>query len=157
MNVDHFRKYIVRDSLKAAKWWSPAVENIILGTGLVESNLENLIQIGCGVARGIYQIEPRSYADVLTYIKRDPDKVSNILTSCSMTSLPEDVNAVIWNLRYATLITRMFYYRVPEALPKSDDAIGLTQYYIQHYNCGGKATIERDLPIFKQVCENKEW
>ena len=156
MNVDQFRIYIVRDALKAAGWWSPAIENLIVATAVVESGLEKLIQDGCAVARGFWQIEGKTYLDVLDYIKRDSEKSDTILSVCHMDSLPKDVDTVIWNLRYAVLITRMFYYRLPEALPKAVDPAGMCQYYIQYYNGGGKATIERDLPIFKQVCSYKD-
>ena len=157
MDIGQFRVYIVRDALKAASWWSPAVENIIVATAMVETGLLKFTQDGDGPARGLFQIEGRTYTDLLSYIKKDAEKVKTILSVCGMDSLPDDVDAVIWNLRYAVLITRMFYYRIPQALPKSDDADGMCQYYIVHYNGGGKATVDRDLPIFKQVCSNKEW
>ena len=157
MDIDQFRAYIVRDALKTAGWWSQAAENLILGTAIAESNLSKLIQVGCGVARGVWQIEGRSYVDLLGYIKRNPGKAKTILSVCNMATLPDNVDAVISNLRYACLIARMFYYRVPDPIPAFDDASAMCNYYIQHYNCGGKATAERDLPIFRSVCSNKDW
>lgn len=157
MDINQFRLYIIRESLKTAGWWSQAIENLILGTGLVESGLSKFVQDGCGVARGVFQIEPKTYTDVISYIERDNDKVKIICTACNLGYLPNDVNAVIWNLRFAVLITRMFYYRIVDALPKSEDAQGMYQYYKKFYNSSaGAATEDRDLPIFKQVCSYKE-
>lgn len=157
MDLEHFRLYIVRDSLKAAGWWSRSVENIIVATGIVESNLDALVQGGGGPAKGVFQIEPRTYADVISYIKRDPEKIKTICQACNLVSLPEDVNAVIWNLRFAVLITRMFYYRIVDALPKSENAQEMYQYYKKFYNsAAGAATEDRDLPIFKKVCSYKD-
>ena len=157
MNVDQFRIYIVRDALKAAGWWSQAIENLIVATGIVESGLDKLVQDGCAVAKGVFQIEGRTYTDVIDYIKRDSEKVKAILSACNMQELPDDAESVIWNLRYAVLITRMFYYRIPEILPKSDEFKELYNYYKRYYNsAAGAATEDRDLPIFKQVCSYKD-
>lgn len=156
MNSDHFRIYIVRDALKTAGWWSQAIENLIVATAMVESNLEMVTQVGGGPARGLFQIEGRSFLDVIRYIKRDPEKVKIICNACGFSALPEDVNTVIWNLRFATLVTRMFYYRIPEALPKSFDYEGMANYHKKYYNtsCGG-TDVSKSIEIFKAVCSKK--
>ena len=157
MDVDHFRIHVVRDSLKAAGWWSQEIENLILATGVVESNLNMLVQVGGGPARGVFQIEKISFNDVISYIKRDSQKVKAICQACGFSALPEDVNTVIWNLRFAVLITRMFYYRIPDALPTSENALEAYRYYKNFYNSyHGAATEEKCLPAFKKVYSYKE-
>ena len=156
MNQEQFRLHVVRDALGAAGWWSLAVENLIVATAMVESGLEKLVQDRDGPARGVFQIEKVSYSSVLDYIKRDSEKVKTITMACNLIALPEEVDTVIWNLRYAVLITRMFYYRFPDPLPEAFNAQALYDYYSKHYNAGGKATVERDLPIFKKVCQYQE-
>lgn len=153
MDIDHFRIHVVRDYLKAAGWWSQEIENLILATGVVESNLNMLVQVGGGPARGVFQIEKIIFNDVISYIKRDPQKVKAICQACGFSALPEDVNTVIWNLRFAVLITRMFYYRIPDALPTSDDYEGMANYHKKHYNTiYGKTDVSKSIAIFKKVC-----
>ena len=157
LDLTHFRLYIVRDALKAAGWWSQEIENLIVGTAMVESNIQMLVQMGGGPARGLFQIEKRSFEDVVGYIKRDSQKIKAICGACGFSVLPEDVDHVIWNLRFAVLITRMFYYRIPEALPNSDDYKEMSNYHKKYYNTVyGKTDVSKSIEIFKKVCSYKD-
>lgn len=49
-----------------------------------------------------------------------------------------------WNLRFATAMARIHYWRVPEPLPDADDIDGLARYWKQHYNAPlGHGTAEQ--------------
>ena len=149
MNVDQFRTEIIRPTLKMANYWSQAAENLLLGTALTESGLNYLRQVN-GPAVGMYQCEPNTYEDLLEYIKRDPKKVSAVLDISGFTSWPT-IDALQWNLRYATMICRMHYYRFPEAIPS--DAESMYQYYKVHYNGPGAANHDKCIEAFKTACK----
>lgn len=151
LDTEHFRKYIIRDTLKAADMWSQAAENLLLGTALVESNLTYLHQLGGGPALGLYQCEPSTHLDVVDYIKRKPDIARKVLEVCRLYAWPGD-HALMWNLRYATLICRIHYLRIPEPLPCANDYLGLASYHKRHYNTSkGKTDIEKSSKIFQGV------
>ena len=145
MDVVQFRVEIVRPTLKLAGYWSEPSENLLIATALTESNLDYLKQIK-GPAIGLYQCEPATYEDVTQYIKRDPKRVSAVLDVSGFTSWPT-IDALQWNLRYATMICRMHYYRFPEPIPeKPDEAY---TYYKKYYNGPGAATYEKCIKCFK--------
>lgn len=140
INVDHFRTEIVRPTLEAAMLWSPAAENLLVGTAIQESGLRYLRQLEDGPALGVYQIEPATHADLwenyLSYRSELSHRVNWFLAD-----LPSAEEQLVTNLAYATMIARLVYYRRPEPLPDADDIDGLATYYKQHFNTPlGKAT-----------------
>lgn len=151
----HFRTEIVRPTLKESGYWSQSAENLLMGTALTESSLTYLKQIK-GPAIGFYQCEPETYGDVLSYIKRDPEKVSVILDVCGFSYLPT-IDALQWNLRYATMICRMHYWRIEEPLPDSKNFADLAKYHKIYYNSmKGDTDISESINIFKSACEENQ-
>ena len=56
-------------------------------------------------------------------------------------SAPPSFDHLIFNLKYATQIARIFYSRIKVPLPAKNDLEGIWNYYKVHYNTvGGKAT-----------------
>ena len=132
LNIAHFRAFIIRPTLEHLDMHSEAAENLVLGTALQESNLTHLQQLGGGPALGLFQMEPATERDILeTYLSRREDIAKK---------LPADRD-LIGNLKYATAMCRIHYWRVPEPLPHADDADGMAAYYKQFYNTAeGEAT-----------------
>ena len=58
LNVRDLRVEVIRPALRALDLWSPAAEDLVLGTAAQESGLAYLRQIGGGPALGLWQIEP---------------------------------------------------------------------------------------------------
>lgn len=154
MEARTFCEQIIRPALKVTNLWSPSAEALLLGTALVESNLNSVIQIGGGPALSWFQIEKATYADCIRYLNttRAKNLKASILAACYMDTFPE-AESLKWNLRLATLIARVKYWMIEEPLPDSKDFIGLYNYYEKYYNAGGKATAERGIPHFAIAVE----
>ena len=144
VDVNNFRVEIIRPALMISGLWSESAENLLLGTALAESNLNLLTQMGGGCALSYFQIEPRSYDDVVRYLYRNGNLAlkDRILAACMMEIFPE-AKCLTWNIRLAVLIARLIYWRRPEPLPKADDIQGLARYWKRYYNTElGKGTVE---------------
>lgn len=154
MKSKDFRNQIVIPALHTAGLWSKTAENLLVATAVCESALSSMIQEPSHIAVSWFQIENATYQDCLRYLNRYESQLikERVLSACYLFSFPQDYSVMIFNLRLATLIARIKYYMQPESLPAADDYNGMFYYYKAHYNARGKATTERDLPIFKEEC-----
>lgn len=158
MNLHQFRLYIARPVLHQLQLWSPAAENLVMGTGLVESNFESLDQDdrqgASGPAYGFFQMEAFTYQDLwssfLAYQPVLRTSVRDLAGHRDLAIPPvEDLRS---NLSLAVACCRLKYYRVTEPLP-ANDPLALTRYWKFHYNTLlGKGTIEQALPFFQRAC-----
>lgn len=105
-----------------------------MGTLLVESDCEHLIQTN-GPALGLPQIEPKTYYDIIRYLRRADNKKlrERCLATCFYDMEPPET-ALIDNLRWAIIVARLKYYPDPEELPLSQDIEGLARYWKRIYN-----------------------
>lgn len=152
INVKHFRKHIIRPTLKQMGMHSKAAENLLLGTAIVESNLAYLHQIG-GIAIGLYQMEPATHDDIWgNYLKYRPELSAKVEQFLSPNF--GKIDQLRGNLHYATAMARIHYWRVPEPLPRPDDAMGLARYHKEHYNTHlGKTDVTKSVDIFRLATE----
>jgi len=140
------RKWVVRPTLQKMNLWSESAEQLIMGTAAQESRLGTFLKQIEGPALGIYQIEPTTHQDLWTnYLSYRPEKAALIAGFASRNSGPltqPDDQELVTNLAYATVIARMIYFRVPEALPDGTDISALALYWKTHYNTNlGKGKI----------------
>jgi hypothetical protein len=150
MIIDDLRELVVRPTLDALHMGGETAENLILGTGLVESGFRHLRQI-CGPALGFYQCEPATFRDILRYLDRRPEIMRRL---CPFTagSWPPDVSELVWNLKFATAICRIHYWRKPGTIP--DDLKGQGRYWKSHYNTAlGRGTVEKYLRCARPLTE----
>lgn len=110
-----------------------------------------------GDALGIYQIEIMTHKSIIQTLTHLLNAKLNerILAACFYNIHPSP-DALIHNLRYATLIARMVYRRCPQPLPREDDVPRLAEHYVKYYNAGGKATVERTIKIYKELGEEND-
>lgn len=127
---------VIIPTLRHLNLYSGAAEALLLGTFYTESTVgsnTHLFQLGNGPARSPYQIEPATHNDVwdnfLKYKATLSNKVYDLLAPT-----PTKVEQLVTNLGYATAISRVIYFRVPEPLPSASDYAGLARYWKQHYN-----------------------
>ena len=101
-----------------------------------------------GPARGIYQMEPATYADHLAYLDRLQiaihtrvfDDFNGFMVDSEGDWLSAD--RLIGDLYLATAAARLHYWRRPEPLPDAADIHGLAEYAKRHWNTeAGAATV----------------
>ena len=151
VDVNNFRVEIIRPALQLCGLWSEAAENLLIGTALSESNLSVVTQFGNGPALSFFQIEPKTYDDVIRYLYRKDNKLlkDRILSACIMDIFPE-AKCLTWNIRLAVLIARLIYWRSPKELPSANDVEGLAKMWKECYNTyKGKGTIEHFIKCYE--------
>jgi hypothetical protein len=144
MDSTEFLKYIIVPSITKAGLYSESAANLMLGTALAESNLDLLVQRYNGGAKSFFQIEDETYHDILRYLNRS-DKSAlrhQIIKACQIVSFPNP-DALIYNMRLATIIARVKYLMSPDPLPKPGAVHAQGEYWVKNYNCGGKATVNK--------------
>lgn len=135
-----FRSLVIRPTLQALDLSSLAAERLLLGTAIAESGLRHLKQIR-GPALGLYQMEPATHDDLWnSYLFRKPE-LAALIGGLVCAHGPPPADHLIWNLRYATAMARLLYWRRPEPLPPADDIEANAAYWLAHYNTPqGKGT-----------------
>lgn len=122
----------------------PEAVELLFGTACVESDCGHFIaQKDGGPALGIYQMETATHDDIWhNYINHRPKLLTFMRSELGKTLLPVKSDNLRWNLRYATMMTRLHYYRVTDAIPTTTPTEQAT-YWKQHYNTpAGKGKIE---------------
>lgn len=105
VNVQQFRNLVLDPTLKQSGLYFLEASDLLLGTALVESNLEHLKQIGGGPALGFFQMEPETFDDIFyRYLCRgDKDKLrytvrTFIVKESAWCETTKPVNQLITNL-----------------------------------------------------------
>lgn len=135
INPRDFRLLVIRPTLQGLGLWSAAAERLLLGTALAESGLRRLKQVR-GPALGLFQMEPATHEDLWkSYLRFRPQWAARLggLTAVFALNHPPH-ERLIWNLRYATAMARLVYWRRPEPLPDAADLDALGTYWKAHYN-----------------------
>lgn len=134
LNTEQLKEFVIKPVLNDIKLYSENAVQLLLFTCAVESDGGYYLKQLKGTALGIYQMEPLTYNDIWElYIKANPKILMLISQNFNMTRIP-DAELMISDLRYATLMARLFYRRVPELLPDSKDIDGMWEYYKKYYN-----------------------
>lgn len=155
--LDDIREYVVRPALARLGFSAVNREQLVVGTGLVESGYRFLDQTtpGIGPAYGFWQMEHLTHDDLwATYLAFQPSALRQTLLDVAGTRYQPQVTVLHWNLQYAAAMCALRYRRVREALPVEGDYAGMAAYWKQHYNTPlGKGTIEKASPLFRQVTQ----
>lgn len=152
INAEQLLRQIIRPILSTITMWSESAENLLMGTAAQESQLGFYVKQIKGPALGIFQMEPYTYADILATVVMRAQKHSIFLQSYTF---PDDPRALIYDLRLATIMCRLQYWRFSEELPASTDVIGLASYWKQYYNSRkGKGTVEEFIENYKITGRN---
>ena len=132
LDPKQFLQHIIRPALAelGPKFSTVAAEQLLMGTTVQESGLAYLKQIGGGPALGVYQMEPATHDDIWANFLR----YRSDLWGTFQKSIPYPVDDLIWDLKYATKMARLHYYRVKDALPAEGDITMMAFYWKRHYN-----------------------
>jgi hypothetical protein len=143
--VHDFRAYVVKPGLDVCESLGKVpcpvfTEHLLVATAAQETALGRwLHQAGGGPARSVYQIEPASLDDLdRGFISATPRFKPLMDTVRLGVPLGEQI---MWDLRLATVIARLFYFRVREPLPQETTTESLWHYYKTYWNTkAGAAT-----------------
>lgn len=128
-----FRELVIRPTLKLLDLWSPAAEQLVLGTALVESKLKYLHQVGGGPALGLYQCEPATLRDIMSNFLAHNQALRGKVTSLIALGFSAEDN-LIGNAYFSTAICRVHYRRMPQPLPEAGDTLAMGAYWKHWYN-----------------------
>lgn len=156
MDELQFEEFILKPSLEVIGLWSPSAHILLLGTFLIESDLKFFEQKGPGTAMGIGQVEDKTYDDILRYLNRyDKQNLKeSVLSACFYLSFPPR-SALMHNLRWAVIVTRLKYLPARPPLPAWNDAQGMTQYHKVYYNGPGKTNVTESVKIFERIISQR--
>lgn len=139
--------------MKVIGLYSLSAHVLMLGTYLLESELKFVEQKGPGNAKGFGQVEDATYLDNQRYLNlEDNQELKNkCLAACFYDGYPPP-NALIYNIRWCIIMSRIKYWMQPEKLPDWEDAHGMALYYGKYYNTiYGKSSYDKTLNAFKNV------
>jgi len=111
---------------------SPQATDLLLGTAAQESHLGTYFyQLGSGVARGVFQMEPATEKDIWeNYLAYKPTLKANIIALTGVSG--PSVNQLTMNILYQICMARVHYLRVSEALPT--DLNDMAIYWKRYWN-----------------------
>lgn len=158
MDENQFEEFILVPALKAIDLYTPSSHILGLGTMIVESNLKYVEQIGPGTAMGFGEVEEKTYNFILQYLNRYDKAIlkEKCLCACFYTAFPPRM-ALMHNLRWAVIVTRLKYLPIQEALPEWNDAAGMARYHKQYYNTAkGKTDEAKSIRIFERIIEERK-
>lgn len=117
----------------------PAALRLVLATGLAESGYAAVRQKGGGPALGWFQMERATHNDLWSrYVLPRPALLRGLRALSDRAGESDELET---NPFYAAAMCRIFYLRVPEALPGADDIDGMARYWKNYYNTpSGKGT-----------------
>lgn len=158
INLDDIENTI-RITLYDIELWSHEAEQLLLGTGAVESRFSAIRQYKGGPARSFFQIEPATCKDNLeNYLAYRSSLWRRIYKKCYVPKElvdEKDLTKLGWilqtNIAFSICMARIKYRRVPKALPKLNDIDGQAKYWLKYYNAGGKGTIEKYKKAYKLI------
>ncbi|MFC0512188.1 hypothetical protein [Asaia spathodeae] len=140
IDTAQLKQFVVIPTLQqmGAGMASMAAINLVVGTALAESNAAFLRQVtnsGFGPARGLWQMEPFTHDDCWSnWLRYPPQSKAATAIRAMIGNLPAEADLMIVHLAYACAMCRVKYFRAPTALPRFDDAAGLSRYHKQFYN-----------------------
>ncbi|MBF0181341.1 MAG: hypothetical protein HQM03_15065 [Magnetococcales bacterium] len=149
LNPHQLREYIIRPVLQRLDLWSEAAEELVLGTGIQESGLVHLRQLGGGPARGLWQMEPNTHNDIWNNFLHFRNKLG--LRILGPYTKPDPMR-LTWDLAYACAMCRVHYLRCPDALPEAGDIDGQARLWKKVYNTPlGAGTVEEYLSNWHRI------
>lgn len=151
MDVNQLAKFIIEPALKDLMLYSEAAVKLMLLTIAVESDGATYIMQKKGPAIGIYQMEPATYNDIWqNYLKSNASKLLIMLSNFDAHGMPSEYR-MAYDLRFATAMARLHYFRVKEPLPPANNIKAIAQYWKKYYNTHlGKGTVEKAIEKYNK-------
>lgn len=134
LNCHQFRDLIVKPALNDLVMQSDEAVELLLFTCAAESNAGMIIKQFGGDGLGIYHMKPSVYIDIWeNYLKNKTRLLLMLLSNFNIVFMPSE-ERLIYDLRFATAMARIFYERIKERLPDPQDVNAIWNYYSNYYN-----------------------
>lgn len=144
INPTQLKDLIIEPVLKEYELYSEAAVNLLLGTCAQESRMGYYLKQVKGPALGIYQMEPLTHNDLWEQVMKSTKKPCRKIADDFFWETGYTYHDLISDLKFATIMCRLQYWRFPEPLPEVDDIEGLAKYWKKYYNTEkGKGTVEQ--------------
>lgn len=115
--------------------YSIAAENLIIGTGAVESEFRFVKQHPTGPALGIFQMEPATFRWLWDdWLENRPAMKQKFLDIVGAWRVAMPEQEMVGNLYFASAMCRLRYWVAPEKLPDDGDIRALARYWKRWYN-----------------------
>jgi len=147
----HQFRELIADTLEEIGLYSEDAVNLLMGTAAQESGFGTYLkQLKNGPALGVFQMEPTTFKDILEkYLKHKKNLYCRVYDALGYDFVPNDPELLVYNLKFAIIMARIHYRRVPEPLP--NDLSGYAKYYKKYYNTHlGKGTEEEFIRNYKE-------
>jgi hypothetical protein len=139
------RELVIQPALHSIGLWSQEAEDLLVIICAHESNGGDYLAQINGPALGVYQMEPGTYNFLWSKLRGTNEKYmalgGKILFACHFMGKP-DSTELIWNIKYATMMARVFFLFNKELIPT--EIQDLSRYAKKYWNTSkGKATPEK--------------
>lgn len=161
MSIDHsdFRELVVRPVLErmdrhVSGMNSPAAVELLIGTAAHESLMGRWLRQHPGPARGVYQIEPATFFDLMSWLDARRNIREAVMEWASPVVIP--TMQISGNLFFATAVARANYWRKPFKMPDSTDAKVLAGIWKKYWNTYlGAGTEDQFIKHYRELAGGK--
>lgn len=157
INPQDFRLYVVRPTLKKLGTWSPSLENLLLGSAALASQLG--MELKCDVGVGVYKIRKELHHRVWDeYLAFDADMASKVRGFASQREFlaNPDMELAI-NLAYSTAIAWGVYALNQAVIPEDENNTeALAWCWYQHFRCEEHLKPEHFISSYEALKPNKK-
>ena len=133
------RTTIIAEALNRLGLYSPQAERLLMGTAAVESNFSEFVQRGGGPARGMFQMEPPTFHDLLDRVlaapkRHESEKHQALRTAVDAlaTGGTPSFSELTTNHLLAAAMARVKYYTIHAPIPTT--LAGQANYWWVYYN-----------------------
>jgi hypothetical protein len=149
-------RVVIRPSLITIALWSPAAEQLLLGTAIHESQGFRLRKQNNGPALGIFQMEPYTHDDIWKTYLRYHSTLSAQIASLLSNPKANKLHELEFNDKYAAAMARIKYARSKAPLPAVNDIRGMAAYWKRYYNTYlGKGTVKQFISDWNAMMSSK--
>ena len=154
--ADDLRHLVIRDTLQYLNDWSPAAENLLLGTAAQESGLGG--EWNKGRCVGLYHITPAMHRAVWDkYLINNPQLASEVRGIAGQHSfLKAPHGELVTNLKYATAIAWMIYRRSGQKLPKANNPVELGKFWHRYFHPKSEKTVADFVRNYQFLAQENE-
>ncbi len=123
ISCKQIRQFIIKPALDIIGLYSVDAEELLVATMAHESKGGMYLHQVGGPALGLFQMEPSTHDDLW-----------NRATVKNFLSNKKTSDHMMWDLQYAVIMARLFYFCTPNAMPPSHDTEAIWKIYKQKWN-----------------------